>query len=580
MAKRQPITKEYHVADFETTAKAQYERDGCTRVYLWYIEDIYNDDIHAIGLDIADFWRYITSKVYEPTRRIIFFHNLGFDILFLEYYLLSIGYESIMDKGGYNQYTILRDDMGQVYGMTVYGLENLVIEFRDSFKLLQSSVDKLPNIRGLEKLKGYDYQKLRDEVKLEDFTPFDIQYVKHDVWKVKDVLKALLPSIGDYLTIASSSYNDWYKRYIEHDKWAYANDFPVINDDLKPLLRNAYNGGLVILNEAYRGKILTRPVVSYDVNSLYPSVMRYKPLPKGKPHRILTYNNLKYLISRGYTLQVLCVSVKRMTIKAGYHPYISMTKHYTFTGKQAYPNEITDTVFYWTNVDLDNIVKYYDIDYTIDLDLSYAFKAKLGTFDAYIDHYMAVKEKATVDGDVFMRMFAKYRLNTPYGKFGTRDERTTLTSSLDEIGKIEFELHDVESKKEFYLPIAIFITAWARDVLITAVQAERESFIYADTDSIHCFEDTFKGDIAIDNEKLGFWKFEGLSTKTLFINNKQYIKLIDGKLKRTIASLNKDNHDKVNFDNMYKGSIITKGKKMKKHVKGGYIIVDTDFTFT
>lgn len=579
MAKRKPIAKEYHVADFETTAKAQYERDGYTKVYLWYIEDIYNDDIHKMGVNIADFWDYITTPVDEPTRRVIFFHNLGYDVLFLEYYMLSIGYISILDRGEAMEYSILRDDMGQVYGMTVYGIENLKLEFRDSYKLLQSSVDRLPNLRGLEKLKGYDYQRIRDEVLLEDFTPFDLQYVKHDVWKVKDVLKALLPSIGDFLTIASSSYDDWYKGYIAKDKWAYANHFPVINKDIKPILRHAYNGGLVMLNPAYKGIILNRPVISYDVNSLYPSVMRYKPLPMGKPHRILSVGNLNYLKTRGYSLQVLCVIVKKMTIKEGYHPYISTTKHYTFTGKQAYPTEITNTVFYWTNIDLDNVALYYDIEYEMDLELSFAFKAKLGTFDEYIDKYMALKEQATIDDDVFMRMFAKFRLNTVYGKFGTRDERTTLTSVLNDDGDIVFDLHDTEIKKEFYLPIAVFITAWARDVLITAVQAERESFIYADTDSIHCFEDGFKDLIDIHDNKLGLWAYEGTSDKTLFINNKQYLKRVDGKIKRTIASLNRSNHEMVNFENMYKGSVIINGKKMKKHVKGGYIISDSDFTF-
>jgi hypothetical protein len=115
---------------------------------------------------------------------------------------------------------------------------------------------------------------------------------------------------------------------------------------------------------------------------------------------------------------------------------------------------------------------------------------------------------------------------------------------------------------------------------VEVIEAEREAFIYADTDSVHLIKDKAKLEFEIDKSKLGAWKYEGESTKTIFYANKQYIKLINGELKHTIASLNKDNHKLVNFDNMKAGSVIKDGKKMKEHVYGGYVITKHDFTFT
>lgn len=583
--------KQYYVSDFETTAKPQYDIEGLTRVYLHYSENIYKDSDNHLGMDINDYWQWVCKPTKKPTHKIIYFHNLSFDILFLEYYLQSKKYRQTLErKPTGNYYTIIRDNFKSVYGLSIMVNGNL-IEFRDSLKLLQSSVDGLPNERGLQKLKTFDYKKIRTETKLSDFDDDEILYVKIDVWKVKDTLKELLHLLGDYLTIASSSYNDWKGMYESKDKWAFKNDFPPLNEKQDLIIRKAYNGGIVMLNPKYKGKIINDEVLCYDINSLYPSRMRYDLLPYASPMIIYSSANLKKLKRLGYNLAVYVVIVNHMKIKKGFHPFISPTKHYTYSKKQDYPKEIKDTVFYWTNIDLEEVEKYYDIDYDIYYEESYAFKSKYDTFTSYIDKYNGMKMDASVKGLTFLRMFAKFRLNTPYGKFGTRIERFSCETIFDdESDLIDFEIHASESKQKFYLPMAVFITAYARRELINGIQSEAEGFIYADTDSLKIIKSKFKNSLKVHDEKLGYWKNEGVSIKSLFINNKQYILekqkknketgLLEWKLERTIASLNRDNHHLVNFDNMQKGSVIKGGKKMRKHVNGGYIIVESDFTFT
>lgn len=575
---RRKINKTYWVSDFETTSKIQYDLEKETRVYLHYTENVYTDECF-LGTNIEEYFNFITRENDFRERRIIFFHNLRFDILFLEYYLNRIGYRFSQDNE-MGTYSVIRDDKYNVYQFTIYYSNKLTIEFRDSLKLFNMSVDKLPNIRGIDKL-DYDYKKVRNEKVLEDFSSDDLEYVKHDVWKVKDILNALLEDIGDYLTIGSSSYADWKRRFNKEDKYNYSKHFPFIDDDVMTMLRKSYNGGIVILNEKYRDKIIDEDVETYDVNSLYPSVMRYRKMPFGKPQLMISKENYeRFLEPQGYDLSVLVVNVKSMKIKKGYHPFISLTKSYMFNSKKKdeYPSFIEDYTFFWSNVDFENVLKYYDVEYEIYYDMSYCFKSRYGIFDEYIDFYNNLKENAKNE---FERTFAKFRLNTLYGKYGTRNERFSYVSIWnEEEGKIEYELQESNLEGQYYLPLAIFITAFARDVLINTLQEERNAFIYCDTDSLHLLKSKIKRNFDIDRKRLGAWKYEHTSSKSKYIANKQYLKLIDGKLETTIASLNKSSHHLITFNNFKRGQTIKNGKKMMKQVLGGHIIVDTDFTFS
>lgn len=575
MTKRKVTT--YYVADFETTPYAQYLKEGRTRVYLFYIEALHNDADHCLGINLGEFTRFISQPNVD--KKVIFFHNLSYDILFFEYFLNEQGVRYDEDSKKVGTYHIVRDEFMNVYQLTWRLKNGLVLEFRDSYKLLMSSVARLPNLRNLEKLEGFDYEKIRTEKKLSDFSAFDIEYVKHDVWKVKDVLVALLPEIGDHLTIASSSYMTYkHMIYSKYGKYQFQEWFPPIdrNDDM--VLRKAFNGGIVLLNPKYARKTLKKPIITYDKNSMYPDVMRHQPLPIGVPLKIINKEYYDILVNNGIRLFVFVVDVRSMTIKDGYHPFIQKHKNYTFgSGKQQTPRHIENQIFYWTSIDLEMVTRFYDIDYSIIYDLSYGFQHMHGLFDDYVDQWYGVKQNAANE---FERMLAKLRLNSVFGKFGTRAERYGYETGVGENGRLTFSTIETRVKSDYYLPIAIFITSWARASLVEVIEAEREAFIYADTDSVHLFKDKAKLQFEIDGYKLGAWKYEGESTKTIFYANKQYIKLIDGKIKHTIASLNKDNHTLVNFENMQPGSVIKDGKKMKEHVYGGYVITKHDFTFT
>lgn len=123
-------------------------------------------------------------------------------------------------------------------------------------------------------------------------------------------------------------------------------------------------------------------------------------------------------------------------------------------------------------------------------------------------------------------------------------------------------------------------------------------------------EEELKKFIDIDDYNLGWWKLESKFTKARFIRQKCYIeeneiseeeynkKLNDEdyngniytknnryyELNTTIAGLPKNLGKYINFDNFRIGFSINKEDKEKdhkltyKHVKGGVMLVDTDFT--
>ena len=140
------------------------------------------------------------------------------------------------------------------------------------------------------------------------------------------------------------------------------------------------------------------------------------------------------------------------------------------------------------------------------------------------------------------------------------------------------------TENKFYLPLAVFITAYGRARLIEQIQQNSERFIYCDTDSIHLIGTNTPESLKdkIGNE-LNKWEFEGISYKSKYLKTKQYLKLKmkDDELQivRTIGSLSKSEHYKVDFEKFHLGSIIKSGRKSAKNVKGGRIIQPHDFTF-
>lgn len=174
-------------------------------------------------------------------------------------------------------------------------------------------------------------------------------------------------------------------------------------------------------------------------------------------------------------------------------------------------------------------------------------------FEAFVDTFHDEKIRAKASKDKISEIFAKLMLNSAYGKFGQNpaDFRDYYLERLgiDEVPSFEdWELYesspgfriwrkrradndipeDGEARKEivngyFDVAIAASVTSAARSVLLRAIAGARRP-IYCDTDSLIC---EGLGNAPIDAAALGAWKHEA-SGNRLSIAGKKLYALWDG----------------------------------------------------
>ena len=187
-------------------------------------------------------------------------------------------------------------------------------------------------------------------------------------------------------------------------------------------------------------------------------------------------------------------------------------------------------------------------------------------------------------------------LNSLYGKFGLNPDVRGKYPYLTEDKIVKYAMYPSETRNSIYIPVASFITSYARYKTITTSQTIKEYsinkynkdlYVYSDTDSIHCLfdnDDELKDIIDIDDYKLGAWKLESKFIKGKYLRQKCYIELgYDDKLNVTVAGLPKKLGKYITFENFNIGFTtenmnIEEKKLTFKHVKGGVLLVDTDFT--
>lgn len=315
-----------------------------------------------------------------------------------------------------------------------------------------------------------------------------------------------------------------------------------------------------------------------------PSVMRYEKLPFGKP----VYFEGKYKENKLYPLYIQTIYCS-FKIKPNKIPTIQIKEKNLFFASNEYIEDSDDRRFMLTltNVDLELFFEHYEVKDLEYLD-GFMFRGIYGLFDEYIDYWTEKKIEAGKQGNKGKRQIAKLQLNSLYGKFAKSTRIKSKYPYIGEDGLIRYTMSKTEEKDGIYIPVAAFITAYARKKTISTSQAikdysiehyGRDMYIYSDTDSIHTqlpIEECKKF-CQIDDYKLGYWAHEGTAQRGKFVRQKCYIEEIDGKIKITCAGLPERCYDQVTWDN-FKEGFTAHGKLTYKQVKGGVKLVETDFT--
>lgn len=557
-----------YCADFETTSFSQFKEEGETKVYLWCLKSV-DEKYSNIGIDMDSFFIELSKLPCETS--VVYFHNLTFDGEFILWYLIKNEYtykEELNQPCDEKCFETIIDDTGNIYLIKVNS-NNKMVEIKCSYKLFPKSIEDIGKMVGVEKLnETHNYDEFKRYKNVDELPQEEIDYINNDV-TIMCKLITMLNGMGiNGATMSSSAYKNWRKDKYHLCKYQFIKDE---NEEINEIVRKSYRGGITKVNQKYVGKVING-AMSFDVNSLYPSVMYDNPMPIGMGK---IYNSIEECIKDNRRLFIVVVFVPYAKVRKGFHSFIGNNAGFSYSRKYSYDDELKNKMLYLWDKEYYLFNKIYKNNGVVSKVVGYK-KANF-VFKDYIDRWYKIKETAT---DATLRQLAKLMLNSLYGKFGMNDNRTTkIPISYNEDGII----YNLVDKKTIYYDkkVASFITSRARVKYATMMNLCGDSFIYGDTDSLYIVGDEIPSifkDI-IDDKKMGYWAYEGHYKRFKALKPKCYIKELDnGKIERKIAGCPKDVVELINFDNFNIGLKLENCKKVKRKVNGGIVIGRTNFT--
>lgn len=556
------------------------------KVYAWAISTECSDYV-VYGNHLDEFFTtldFIASKQItkkpkgkNPTANIkMFAHNLAWDLEFLKYHLIDKGYLYYVPHYVYNKESTkqplktfkITENNNIVYSATII-TDNTVeiktkrsttkiplhLEILDSYKIMSKSLEDIAKdvieIKDMYKKMGalYDYESFRSDDHV--LTDLELAYLYNDVYILKEFIIQFYNKLNTKQTTASAisfekflevtfkqptlkeNYELFLVFYPDLSKQRYISNF----------IESSYRGGWTQANKTYvNHKQHVLKGISIDINSSYPAVIRYKPLPYGNPSyfdREVTDKELKEL---GYQLRLLnisfdgfknkneddlighiqCGSENAKEFKCSGRDYvhtnifdgevvgdkiINVTKCkgcHNPTAKRRYTMQLWDfelesmlrymdfyleekieevrnsgSIFFPTGT----FTKGYEVEETL------CFKANIGFFGDAVDEFTKMKVENKKKGNKAMTEFAKLVLNSFYGKLGSNYRRVVRGLELDtETGLLSFSevKEEYESEKKYYHAFASCVTAWARcNLRDTLYTVGYNNVMYWDTDSLY-----------------------------------------------------------------------------------------------
>lgn len=561
--------------DFETTT----DINDC-RVWAWAGCPI-SDEISefTFGNKIDTFIQWCNNHCGD----ILYFHNLKFDGEFILSWLLKHNYKHTVKQNlKVNEFSTLISDKGQFYSIKIRfnnNKENNSITIYDSLKILPFSVDEISKAFNLPISKlSLDYSSYRKPN--HELTQSEKDYIKNDIYIVAQALNILFKQGLNKMTQGSNALDNYRKPLKKNfRRW-----FPKLDYKIDKDIRQAYRGGFTYLKNSEPTEIEEGIVL--DMNSIYPNVMRNMLLPYGEP----IFFEGEYKKDKEYPLYIQKVSVN-FKIKPNHLPTLQLKNNLSFIPTEYIMTSNNEEIeMYLTNVDLDLFKKHYDI-IEIDYLSGWKFRASKDMFTNYIDYWTNIKIEADITGNKPMRTLAKLMLNALYGKFGLNPDVQSKIPYLSEQGIVKYHLGEKETRDGIYIPVAVYVTSYARMLTITAAQNNYDRFIYADTDSLHLVGLDIPSNIEIHPTKLGAWKHESTFLRAKYIRSKTYfedevnntfylpeLKLYGStKPKITCCGMPKTSYQYVTYDNFEIG-LNVKGKLKPQHVKNGILLVEEEFT--
>lgn len=520
----------------------------------FYLSD-YSNDKDMLRESI----KYLMKRKYHNYK--VYLHNFSnFDVI----YLLNI-LSDLSDKIN----PLIRD--GRFINIKFNFAEKYNLYFRDSLLLLPSSLKKLAKefnvinkgifpYRFINEIKSLNYigevpgLKYFDNVSLEDYNVYykgfhnwdlrkeTIKYCELDcfvlykiLFKFSNYIFGLFRvDILEYPTLSSLAFAIFRSKFLNDSK------IPLIHGEIYDFIKESYTGGSVDVYKPrpdsttlFNGE---NKVYRYDVNSLYPYVMKHFPMPTGNPiyfegdilnvHHDLNnkpFGIFEVDITSPENIKIPLLQIRMKTDKG----YRTIAPIGTWSGK------------YFSD-ELYNASKY---GYRFTVKRGYLFEKGV-IFEDYVNFLYDLKKKSNKETPNYI--ISKLLLNSLYGRLGmnpisenhiivSHEKALELYSDMNITNIIDlkngkelisfFSLpsdKDIDSNtniKNISVVVSAIVTASARMFMTQFKTDKNLTIYYSDTDSIDINREL---DIKYIGKELGQMKLEHIFEDAIFLAPKLY----------------------------------------------------------
>ena len=478
----------------------------------------------------ADFWEFVYKYVKPKRRLYIFAHNMGFDITQVK------GFSQLQSDGWQCTSRIIAS---KIFNLT-YRKDNASIRLVDTYNYYPMALKVIGDMVGIEKLDFPDDDADQDT--------WDT-YCKRDVEVLVSAMKLWWDRVIDWglgnfaVTLASQCYNAYRHRFMPTP--IYIDN----NERATQLGRESYIGGRT---EAFQIGTIKEKVYCLDINSMYPYVMRNKPVP----YRLATTRTRLELHELAQLLEKYCI-VASVDLEVN-EPAIPIRHE----GRTTWPIGTFNAAL--TTPELN-----YALDHGMITKVKYAaVYHKDVIFTEYVDFFYERRLEAKKQGDKATQGICKLFLNSLYGKFGQTGQKWSIVGEAESnsvshyqiwnadqgkltnyrtFGGLTEELERLPESSESFPAISSHITAHARMYLYYLMRiAGLDNLYYCDTDSLMVNADGYENLMGqLDDDELGMLKLEWESDNVVIRGLKDYS--IDGNEK--IKGIRKD--AEIIRDNVY-----------------------------
>lgn len=569
----------------ENNPKEEKNYNKATVCYIWQFA--INEDVF-IGRTLEEYVIFIKLLKQKLLNKkiIVYVHNLSYEFQFIRKYFYWF-------------------DVFAIDNRKVLSCKTDFITYKCSYLLSSKSLEKLSEDlqeKRINKLVGdLDYKEIRHSKTL--LTENEKQYCINDVLIVNQYIKEQSIIYGriDKIPLTNTGRVRRFtrKECFKNKKYAVKIHKSLILSPLEfKISRNAFSGGYTHANSLYTN-LICKDVSSFDFTSSYPTVMISEKYPMSKGYKIINPSIEEFEKYINDYCVIFTVEYWNIKTKKELQPILSRSKCLKIDNPKSDNGRVFQADYLMTSltdVDYRNIKDFYTY-LDIKIGICYLYKKDYlpkEIINCILKFYGDKTQLKGVEGKEIEYMLSKNMLNSLYGMtvFNPIKNQFIYNNELKEWEEIQIDIND-ETIEEynndktrfiFYL-WGVFVTAYARNNLFSALKIMKNDFIYSDTDSIKIFDkdkykeyfDNYNNNIFIKmseclnkydiptkllhpkNNKgiekmLGVWDYEGDYTYFKTLGAKRYMTVKNDVLDMTVSGLNK-NYCLPYLKDMYKDNI-------------------------